>query len=118
MPAFNPASADAVRPTGPAAAETSALSLMWPCIKPVMPSSFMMNIIEVGALSADLRSPADAGNGERSGRAPGVGAGLACCDAVAMFAADDERAFNQLGNYCDALGAFENGLGDAPVGSC
>src|SRR5579859_1918131 len=45
MPAFNPASAEAVRPTGPAAADTSAPSLMWPCIRPVMPSSFMMNII-------------------------------------------------------------------------
>src|SRR5215469_1348722 len=44
MPALYPPSADADRPTGPAAAETSAPNLMWPFIKPCMPSLFMMNI--------------------------------------------------------------------------
>src|SRR6266576_2035277 len=45
MPALYPASAEAERPTGPAAAETSAPNLTWPFIRPFMPSSFMMNII-------------------------------------------------------------------------
>src|SRR5215469_3397747 len=45
IPALYPPSADADRPTGPAAAEMSAPNLMWPFIKPCMPSSFMMNII-------------------------------------------------------------------------
>src|SRR5579864_2258502 len=45
MPALYPASAEAERPTGPAAAETSAPSLMCPRIRPFMPSSFMMNIM-------------------------------------------------------------------------
>src|SRR5579872_1818434 len=44
MPALYPASAEADRPTGPAAAETSAPSLMWPFIRPFIPSSFMTNI--------------------------------------------------------------------------
>src|ERR1041385_6404761 len=45
MPDLYPASAEALRPTGPAAADTSAPSLMWPFINPFMPSSFMMNIM-------------------------------------------------------------------------
>src|SRR5437660_8275513 len=44
IPAFQPASAEAVRPTGPAAADTSAPTLKWPEIRSFMPFSFIMNI--------------------------------------------------------------------------
>src|SRR5262249_28103618 len=44
MPAFQPPSAEAERPAGPATAETSPPTLKWPDISLFMPSSFMMNI--------------------------------------------------------------------------
>ena len=71
---------------------------------------------EVGALTADLRSPAHAGNGERCGSAPHVVGVLAGGDAGSVLAADDEGSFDELGDHGDALGAFEDVVGHALIG--
>ena len=61
---------------------------------------------EVGALAADLRTPADSADFERSGSAPLVGGILAGGDALAVLAANDKSSFHQLGNYGYALGSL------------
>jgi hypothetical protein len=50
---------------------------------------------EIGALAADLRSPADTGNFEWSRSAPATGTRLAGRDALAVLAADDEGSLDQ-----------------------
>src|SRR5438552_6973043 len=58
---------------------------------------------QVAAFTANLRTPADAGNREWRRRAPAIGAGSAGGYSRSMFTADNECSFHQLRNDGDAF---------------
>src|SRR5581483_7075884 len=70
---------------------------------------------QIGALTADLRSPAYAAELKWGRCTPRSAVHPAGGNPVPVFSADTERALDQFGYDGDALGAFENRVRNAVV---
>src|SRR5579863_2100034 len=70
---------------------------------------------QVHAFDADLQSPTASANGDECGRAPAFRR-AARSHSAAVFATNDEAAFDQVWHYHDALRTAQHFLGDALVG--
>jgi hypothetical protein len=71
---------------------------------------------EIDAFNTDLETPAATADGEERRSAPAI-SGTAGSNAFAAFSAEDESAFDHVGDNSDALCVVENFFGDAFVRS-
>src|SRR5438270_11766203 len=69
----------------------------------------------IHAFHANLKTPASAAYGDKSGSAP-AGFGAATADTAPVLAANDESAFDQIWNHEDTLGVIQHLFGNAFVG--